>query len=93
MKDSRGLYYYPFLDNKRVRMYVKEEGTAVWFRLWNQDEPKLWDEHGWVPHDAILKAAGMYEGKNFDPTRAYDIKLARTVIEDHRNDPEEVPSS
>jgi hypothetical protein len=33
-----------------------------------------------VPHGAILKAAEMYTGKNFDPRRAYDIEIAKALI-------------
>jgi hypothetical protein len=46
MKDKRGLYYYPFPQNKRVRMYVRKQADIIEFRLWNQDDPKLWKEHG-----------------------------------------------
>jgi hypothetical protein len=88
MKDKNGLYYYPFIDNKRVRMYVKDEDGSVWFRLWNAEEPELWDEHGWVPHGAIEEAKLMYEGKSFDPAQAYDLEIARTIIEEYRNDAE-----
>jgi hypothetical protein len=35
-----------------------------------------------VPYGAILKAAEMYTGKNFDPRQAYDIELATALIDD-----------
>ena len=73
MKDERGLYYYPFPQNRRVRMYVREAEGSVLFRLWNADDPKLWKEHGWVPYDAIQQAQAMYTGKSFDPRYAYNI--------------------
>ncbi|MDM8523850.1 hypothetical protein QUF80_10820 [Desulfococcaceae bacterium HSG8] len=79
MKDDRGLYYHPFPHNKLVRMYVRETGGGISFRLWKKDEPELWEEHGWVPYDAINEAADTYEG-NFDPRRAYDIDVARTLL-------------
>jgi hypothetical protein len=82
MKDERGLYYYPAPNNLRVRMYVKEAEGVIWFRMWNADDPQLWEQHDWVPYGAILKAADMYTGKNFDPRRAYDIELARALIEE-----------
>jgi len=84
MKDDKGLYYYPFPGNKRVRMYVQETEGAVCFRLWNADDPALWIDHGWVPYDAIVKAASMYEGKKFNPTQAYDIKLATALIQEKK---------
>ena len=83
MKDKRGLYYYPFPRNKRVRMYVKEDDGEVFFRMWNTDDPQLWLDHGWVPYGAIKKAAAMYDNsKRFDPDRAYDIDIARSVLEE-----------
>ena len=86
MKDKLGLYYYPFPSNKRVRMYVEQRDGMIWFRLWNADDPNLWEEHGWVPYGAIQKAKDLYEGKGFDPGRAYDIQAATAVIEEHEND-------
>ena len=80
MKDERGLYYYPSPGNHRVRIYVKTQDGVIWFRMWNADDPQLWEQHDWVPHGAILKAAEMYTGKNFDPRRAYDIEIAKALI-------------
>jgi hypothetical protein len=82
MKDERGLYYYPAPSNQRVRMYVKEAEGVVWFRLWNAADPTLWEQHDWVPYAAILRAAKMYDGKNFDPRRAYDIEVARALLQE-----------
>ncbi|MBW2107331.1 MAG: hypothetical protein JRI36_01520 [Deltaproteobacteria bacterium] len=80
MKDERGLYYHPFPQNKRVRMYVRKDEGTIWFRLWSTDDEKLWEEHGWVPYEAVEQATAMYEGKNFDPGRAYDIEVARMLL-------------
>ncbi|MDM8552465.1 hypothetical protein QUF72_20430 [Desulfobacterales bacterium HSG2] len=79
MKDDKGLYYHPYPGNKRARMYVRETGEGVCFRLWFADDPELWKEHGWMPYDAILEAATMYEG-DFDPREAYNIDIARELI-------------
>jgi hypothetical protein len=38
---------------------------------WNADDPKLWEEHGWVPYDAIKQAQAIYTGKGIDPQQAY----------------------
>ena len=84
MKDKRGLYYYPFLQNKHIRMYVREKDGVIWFRLWNADEPRLWDEHGWVPAEAVKRAASIYQGKKFDPGQAYDLQMALALIEEER---------
>lgn len=84
MKDEKGSYYYPFPDNKKVRMYVRETEGTFWFRLWNGDDPDLWEQHGWVPYEAIKRARSMYKGNQFDPNRAYDIELAERLIRDAR---------
>jgi hypothetical protein len=80
VKDERGLYYYPFPQNKRVHMYVREAEGTIWFRLWNAEDQKLWDEHGWLPYDAIREATKIYQGGDFDPERAYDLELAKAVL-------------
>lgn len=82
MKDQNGLYYHPFPQNPKVRMYVRREGGDICFRLWNQEDPDLWDKHGWVPYGAIRQATAMYSGQNFDPQQAYDIKVARALLAD-----------
>jgi hypothetical protein len=84
MKDDRGLYYYPFPRNKRVRMYVRQDPEGIAFRMWNQDDPRMWEAHGWVPYDAIVQAQAMYKGGAFDPRQAYDLNLARALIRDGR---------
>jgi hypothetical protein len=84
MKDDRGLYYYPFPQNKNVRMYVRDKDGAVWFRLWNADDPELWGEHGWVPYEAVKQAQARYEGQSFDPDQAYDLQTAKALIEENR---------
>jgi|AMWB02.1.fsa_nt_gi hypothetical protein len=80
MKDDRGVYYYPFPGNKKIRMYVRPVGPEIEFRLWNQDDPQLWETHGWVPYGAIVQARAIYTGKAFDPGRAYDLVLAREAL-------------
>lgn len=80
MKDENGLYYYPFPDNKRVRMYVKNQNGEVFFRLWNNDDKALWEEHGWVPYEAILEAAKKPRKGEFDPMQAYDLAVAKALI-------------
>jgi hypothetical protein len=82
MRDDRGVYYYPYPDNKKTRMYIKKSEGVIWFRLWNREIPALWDEHGWIPYDAILKASGIYKKGpgNFDPRIAYDIEVAKALL-------------
>jgi len=83
MKDDQGKYYYPFPQNKNVRMYVQEQGEEVFFRLWNSDDAKLWDEHGWIPYMAIKQAEAIYDReKDFKPNQAYDLEIARAVLKE-----------
>ncbi len=86
MKDTNGFYYYPFPENKRVRMYVKKEMDTFFFRLWSADDKQLWTEHGWVPYEAIQKAADLYnteiydQKSRFNPNKAYDLTLAKALL-------------
>ena len=82
MKDDNGFYYYPFPDNKQVRMYVKEEKNTIYFRLWNSEDEKLWKDHGWVPYEAIQQASDIYSGNSFNPGEAYDISIARALLKE-----------
>lgn len=84
MQDAKGIYYHPFPQNKRVRMYVKREDGQYWFRMHNADDDKLWEEHGWVPWGALQKAMAMddRENKAFDPKKAYDIEVAKMLVKE-----------
>ncbi len=82
MKDDRGRYYHPQPQNKHVRMYVRKFGSEIQFRLWNQDLPELWEEHGWVAYEAIQQAAKMYAGKAINPVEVYDIDVAEALLKD-----------
>jgi hypothetical protein len=84
MKDKLGLYYYPFPQNKNVRMYVDQQQGEIVFRMWNEDDKKMWEEHEWVPYRAIKLASKMYadDEKAFDPTKAYDLEAAKALIKE-----------
>jgi hypothetical protein len=83
MKDERGLYYHPYPQNPQTRMYVCQRPDDIYFRLWNAKEPALWKEHDWVPYGAIRKATAMYKKTStFDPSQAYDINVARALLEE-----------
>jgi len=85
MKDKRGIYYYPFPQNKRVKMYVRRFGNDIEFRLWNQDDSDLWEAHGWVSYDAVILAAGRFGKKTFDPNQAYDIDVAKALLREEKD--------
>ncbi len=85
LKDERGLYYYPVLENKKLRMYVRLGKQDVQFRLWDSKDPTLWEEHGWVDWMAIQQAAELYkkEGrKGRPPLKLYDIEIAIRLLKD-----------
>ena len=85
MKDSRGVYYYPLLENKNLRMYVRLGSSDVEFRLWDGNDESLWEEHGWVPYQAIQQAAELYEKEgrgNKPPIHLYDIEIAIRLLKD-----------
>lgn len=83
MKDDKGLYYYPVLQNRKLRMYVRLNEDEIEFRLWDQADKSLWDEHGWIPWTAIKQAADLYkkEGrKGAPPTHLYDLNVAKGLL-------------
>jgi len=83
MKDKQGVYYFPYADNKQVRMYVRESDNEIEFRLWKATEPDIWVKHGWIPYGAIQEAIKMYDPKKsgtFDPSYVYDLNLAKNVL-------------
>jgi hypothetical protein len=60
-----------------------QEGE-ICFRLWNLDDPDLWETHGWVPYAAIMEAQKIYQGRGFDPKTAYDIRAARALLDEEK---------
>ncbi len=74
-------------------MYVKLMEDDIAFRLWDDENPAMWDEHGWVPWTALNQAAAMYvenrEG-NPPPMHLYDMEIAMRLLKDAVRDlPEE----
>nr|WP_126381524.1 hypothetical protein [Desulfovibrio ferrophilus] len=85
MKDERGLYYYPSMQTRDVRMYVREGETgAVEFRMWNAQHQEVWDKHEWIPFDVVKTAARMYKNETRNPLALYDEDVAKRLIEDER---------
>ena len=84
MKDERGVYYYPNLQNKKVRMYVRKTEGEIFFRLLNSDDPGLWEEHGWLAYEAIKQAAALNKNKDFDSKQVYDINMAKVLLDEEK---------
>ncbi|OEU76972.1 MAG: hypothetical protein BA864_06830 [Desulfuromonadales bacterium C00003093] len=85
MRDDLGFYYYPILENKNIRMYVRAGVGDVEFRMWNAEDQGMWDEHGWVEWSAIQQAAELYreEGrKGKPPLHLYDPEIAKRLLKD-----------
>jgi hypothetical protein len=61
-------------------MYVRQQSDEPEFRMWNQDDDQMWEQHGWMPYSAIVQAKALYQGGPFDPDRAYDIEAANALI-------------
>ena len=90
MKDERGLYYYPSMQDRATRMYVRENGNGeIEFRLWNSKAPELWDRHHWITRDVVEAAVPHYQGRSDDhkkrnPLSLYDEDVARRLIDEDK---------
>lgn len=86
MKDKRGIYYYPVLQNKKRRMYVRRADSNIEFRMWDSEEPDVWEDHDWLDMATIKKAAEIYSShpgyKGRSPLHLYDVEIARRLIKD-----------
>ncbi len=87
MKDQYGIYYYPNPSNKKYKMYVRSNQGVVEFRLHNQDDPKLFEEHDWINYEMVKHAAAMYksQGKK-NPLHLYDFDVALNVLKEHEEE-------
>lgn len=85
MKDDNGLYYYPSLQSRETRMYVRQSVDGVEFRLWSSSNPEIWERHGWVPYEAVVQASAMYKEErdsNRNPLGLYDLDVAKKLIKE-----------
>ncbi len=91
MKDDRGLYYYPSMQDKGTRMYVRENPDGeIEFRLWNAQAPDLWDRHQWITRAVVEAAVPHYQGKSEEhkkrnPLALYDEAVARRLLDEDRS--------
>ncbi|WP_461208903.1 hypothetical protein [Desulfocurvus sp. DL9XJH121] len=83
MKDERGLYYLPSMQDRDVRMYVREsEEGELEFRLFNKNFPEVWERHEWLSLDVVRTAARMYKNAERNPLALYDEAVARRLLQD-----------
>ena len=87
MKDKRGLYYYPSLQTRETKMYVRENQGSIEFRLWSDENPVIWNKHEWLPYDVILDAAEEYKARSTDrnPLALYDMDVAKQLIKEDKD--------
>lgn len=86
MKDERGLYYHPSMQDTNTRMYVREVDGMIQFRLWNAGHEHVWEQHQWLPFDVIEAAAEMYRerGSDRNPLALYDLDIAKRLVRDDK---------
>ena len=86
MKDIKGLYYLPSLQDKDVRMYVRESDGIIEFRLWNAENAEVWEKHEWLPYAVILQAAEVFKerGSDRNPLALYKLDIAKRLLEDDK---------
>jgi hypothetical protein len=62
-------------------MYVRENNGIIEFRLHNEDDPQLFEEHDWITYEIAKQAAAMYEGKGLqNPLKLYDFEAAEYAL-------------
>ncbi|MBO4300216.1 MAG: hypothetical protein J5861_01295 [Desulfovibrio sp.] len=88
MKDERGVYYHPQAGDLLSRVYVRRGPDGeVEFRLWQADNPHVWERHPWLNMADIHKAAHFYRQErspNIDPLQLYDISVARALLQEDK---------
>lgn len=85
MKDERGLYYLPSMQERSTRMYVREQDGEVEFRLYSTENPQIWEGHGWLTYDQVRQAAEVYRqerNRDRNPLALYDLEVAKRLIRD-----------
>ena len=85
MQDKDGIFYYPNPQNKRIRMYVREQDGSIEFRLSNADHSEIWERHGWLDMDIVKRGAKMFQSERdakADPTKLYDVEMARYLLKE-----------
>ncbi len=85
MKDNKGLYYYPNPASKQERMYVRMNDGAIEFRLWNSQNPEIWERHGWLDMSIIQRAAAMQQQRGGKaPLEIYDLDSAKFLLKNEK---------
>lgn len=87
MRDELGLYYHAQAGNPRVRVYVRRgENGEIEFRLWEAENPQVWERHQWLPFGVIEAAARLYRSERnpgVRPDELYDLDIARSLLREN----------
>lgn len=84
LRDERGFYYFPILDDKKVRMYVRRNSAGeIEYRMWEAQHPEVWEDHQWLPRRLLAQFQEFYHknrnGKA-NPLTLYDEKIAEALL-------------
>lgn len=84
MRDETGLYYFPDLADKNVRMYVRKNSSGeIEYRMWEQGHPEVWDDHQWLTREVVAQVQELYRQKRnsgANPLALYDEKVAIALL-------------
>lgn len=91
MQDEQGLYYFPDLNDRQTRMYVRLNAkNQIEFRLMVESKPEIWDKHGWIPYEVLALAQDLYNQErnpNLQHIKLYDLKVAKSLLKSNPKTP------
>jgi hypothetical protein len=84
MRDERGLYYHPTLQNRRTRMYVRLNQGRVEYRMWSSEDPDIWERHEWISREVVQKACEVFKIRDpkRNPLGLYDEDIAKALLKE-----------
>ncbi|MBQ7617503.1 MAG: hypothetical protein IJS50_01380 [Desulfovibrio sp.] len=83
MQDERGLYYFPNPLDHKLRVYVRQNGDEIEFRLFHEETPEIWERHPWLNYDVLVAADSLYKKERNAKAEAisiYDLNVARALL-------------
>lgn len=88
MRDEKGFYYFPILEDKQVRMYVRRNSAGeIEYRMWEAQHPEVWEDHQWLTRSLVAQFQEFYQknrkGKT-NPLALYDEKIAEALLKNTR---------
>ncbi len=82
MKDERGKYYTPSLQHPEVRMYVRDNNGSIEFRLYNPNEPIIWENTSGYPTMRSSRPQTCIKERDSgrNPMALYDLDIAKKLL-------------